>query len=78
MSSNAYNSLVISGILKAILSFQKNVIPPQPYLLDLNDEIDFEASKIVVPREVTAFVDVSTPRLIGISSFATYTLVPSF
>lgn len=63
------DNYLLLGVLKTILSFRKNAIPPQPFLLDLSADIDFESSRIVIPRNITAFVESGKPRLIGVSSF---------
>lgn len=56
-------------MLKAILCFAHNAIPPQPRAGPLNEEIDFEASNVVIPNMITPFFQRDHPRLCGVSSF---------
>ena len=50
---------------------QENAIPSQPDFQALNPDIDFQASKVVVPRRIMAFPPGgrAKPRTVGVSSF---------
>ncbi|TDL21967.1 hypothetical protein BD410DRAFT_770959 [Rickenella mellea] len=59
----------LAGVLKAMLCLKHNTIPPQPALVNLNPEIDFDKARIVVPRSVRVFLPKDTRRVVGVSSF---------
>jgi len=59
----------LTGIVKAILCFKHNAVPPQPHFLFPGKEIDLFPAKLVVPTSVEAFVREENPRLIALSSF---------
>lgn len=57
------------GVLKALLCFANNAIPPQPRTGPLNAAIDSMTCRAIVPGSITAFLPQGLPRLCGVSSF---------
>ncbi len=58
----------IAGLIKSVLMMQNRQIPPQAYFQSLNPNIHLENTRLVIPRELTAW-QAQGPRIAGISSF---------
>lgn len=65
------NLNLLSGVLKSIIHvcLQENLIPPQPHIERLDQQIDFVGNKLVAHQRPVPFIRRDKPRHIGISSF---------
>ncbi|MEV7192284.1 amino acid adenylation domain-containing protein [Streptomyces sp. NPDC093510] len=58
----------LAGLIKTVLSLRHGRIPRQLHCTELTPEVDWEALRLAVPREGTAW-PADAPRIAGVSSF---------
>lgn len=59
----------IAGLIKIILSFLYEEIPPHLHLQKLNPHVDLENTPIKIPTQIQSWPKKEKPRLAGVSSF---------
>ncbi|KZV76664.1 hypothetical protein PENSPDRAFT_730994 [Peniophora sp. CONT] len=59
----------LAGVLKAILCFKYDTIPPQPFTGPLHETLESPQAPFLLSSRPTPLLPSSQPRLIGISSF---------
>jgi acyl transferase domain-containing protein/thioesterase domain-containing protein/acyl carrier protein len=59
----------VAGLIKVALMMQHEDIVPQAHFVELNPHIKLENTRLVIPREATAWPRADRSRVAGISSF---------
>jgi acyl transferase domain-containing protein len=59
----------IAGFIKATLTAQHGLVPPNLHFHEPNPEIDWENLKLVVPTQPTPLDSADHPRIVGVNSF---------
>jgi acyl transferase domain-containing protein len=59
----------VAGLIKLVLSLEREAIPPHLHFRSLNPHISLEGSRFYVPRELRPWPRGKEPRFAGVSSF---------